>query len=80
MRDVAERAAGAGVQRFPSRGLVSASAKARTDLGESSEQAYRESAEFAAEVGRLGVDIILCPEDHGDESGYAPSLIRAKVR
>jgi alkanesulfonate monooxygenase SsuD/methylene tetrahydromethanopterin reductase-like flavin-dependent oxidoreductase (luciferase family) len=55
----------------------SLSFEARHDVGETSEQAYREGLEFAAEADRLGIDIILCPEHHGEESGYVPSPIVA---
>ncbi|MDB5714833.1 MAG: hypothetical protein JWO15_2230 [Sphingomonadales bacterium] len=49
--------------------------EAREDLGETSEQAYREGLEFAAEADRLGCEVIWCPEHHGENSGYIPSPI-----
>lgn len=49
--------------------------EARMDLGETSETAYREALEFAAEADRLGCEVIWCPEHHGEESGYVPSPI-----
>lgn len=55
----------------------SISFEAREDIGETSEQAYREGLEFVAEADRLGIDIILCPEHHGEASGYVPSPIVA---
>jgi alkanesulfonate monooxygenase SsuD/methylene tetrahydromethanopterin reductase-like flavin-dependent oxidoreductase (luciferase family) len=53
----------------------SISFEARADLGETFAQAYAEGLQLAAEADRLGVDIILCPEHHFEESGYTPSPI-----
>ncbi len=49
--------------------------EARVDLGQTSETAYREGLEFAAEAARLGVETIWLPEHHGEQSGYIPSPI-----
>lgn len=73
-----ETLAGAGVAE--NEGLLptpqfgfSISFEARRDLGETSATAYGEGLELAVEADRLGVEIILCPEHHGEESGYVPS-------
>jgi alkanesulfonate monooxygenase SsuD/methylene tetrahydromethanopterin reductase-like flavin-dependent oxidoreductase (luciferase family) len=57
---------------IPKFGMVM-SFEARVDKGESSEHAYRDALEFAREADRIGIEVIWCPEHHGEESGYIPS-------
>jgi len=78
MRETVDRQAASVEELLPIPKFgFSISFEARGDIGETFEQAYREGLEFAAEADRLGVDIILCPEHHFEESGYTPSPIVA---
>jgi len=56
---------------------ISLSFQAHRGVGQSSETAYRQALELAAEASRLGFASIWVSEHHGEEDGYCPSPIVA---